>query len=131
MPICKKCSKPYFHETNYENLCCKCYDKQNEKIYHCYPELTIIKIIVYAYDKFGIDELKRFNKFSATSFIFVFNKIIDESTIITNVVEIDTITETIKDLINILFFIKNTPEYLIKRYSGVCLFRTIYLLFAF
>ena len=39
MPICKKCSKPYFHETNYENLCCKCYDKQNEKIYHCYPEL--------------------------------------------------------------------------------------------
>ena len=63
MPICKKCSKPYFHETNYENLCCKCYDKQNEKIYHCYPELTIIKIIVYAYDKFGIDELKRFNKY--------------------------------------------------------------------
>ena len=63
MPICKKCSKPYFHETNYENLCCKCYDKQNEKIYHCYPELTIIKIIVYAYDKFNIDELKRFNKY--------------------------------------------------------------------
>ena len=33
MPICKKCSKPYFHETNYENLCCKCYEKQKEKIY--------------------------------------------------------------------------------------------------
>ena len=63
MAICKKCSKPYFYETNYENLCCKCYDKQNEKIYHCYPELTIIKIIDYAYDKFGIDELKRFNKY--------------------------------------------------------------------
>ena len=63
MPICKKCSKPYFHETNYENLCCKCYDKQNENIYHFCTELTIIKIIVYAYDKFGIDELKRFNKY--------------------------------------------------------------------
>ena len=36
MSICKKCSKPYFHETNYENLCCKCYEKQNEKVYHCY-----------------------------------------------------------------------------------------------
>ena len=34
-----------------------------EEIYHCYPELTIIKIIDYAYDKFGIDELKRFNKY--------------------------------------------------------------------
>ena len=33
MAICKKCSKPYFHETNYENLCCKCYEKQKEKIY--------------------------------------------------------------------------------------------------
>ena len=63
MAICKKCSKPYFHETNYENLCCKCYEKQNEKIYHCYSELTIIKIIVYAYDKYNIDEIKRFNKF--------------------------------------------------------------------
>ena len=63
MAICKKCSKPYFHETNYENLCCKCYEKQNEKTYYCYPELTIIKIIVYAYDKFNIDELKRFNKY--------------------------------------------------------------------
>ena len=51
MAICKKCSKPYFHGTNYENLCCKCYEKQNEKIYHCYGELTILKIIVYAYDK--------------------------------------------------------------------------------
>ena len=63
MAICKKCSKPYFHETNYENLCCKCYEKQNEKVYHCYPELTIIKIIVYAYDKYNIDEIKRFNKY--------------------------------------------------------------------
>ena len=63
MPICKKCSKPYFHETNYENLCCKCYEKQNEKVFHCYPELTIIKIIVYAYDKYNIDEIKRFNKY--------------------------------------------------------------------
>ena len=63
MPICKECSKPYFHETNYENLCCKCYDKQNEKIYHCYSELNIIKIIVYAYDKFDIDELKRLKKY--------------------------------------------------------------------
>ena len=46
MAICKKCSKPYFHETNYENLCCKCYDKQkqkekkyleyiDERVYHC------------------------------------------------------------------------------------------------
>ena len=32
-------------------------------IYYCYSESTIIKIIVYAYDKFGIDELKRFNKY--------------------------------------------------------------------
>ena len=63
MSICKKCSKPYFHETNYENLCCKCYEKQNKKVYHCYPELTIIKIIVYAYDKYNIDEIKRFNRF--------------------------------------------------------------------
>ena len=63
MAICKKCSKPYFHETNYENLCCKCYEKQNEKIYYCYGELTILKIIVYAYDKFNIDEIKRFNRY--------------------------------------------------------------------
>ena len=34
-----------------------------EEIYYCYPELTIIKIMNYAYDKFGIDELKRFNKY--------------------------------------------------------------------
>ena len=34
-----------------------------ENIYHCYPELTIIKIMVYAYDKFSIDELKRYNKY--------------------------------------------------------------------
>ena len=34
-----------------------------EEIYHCYPELTIIKIISYAYDKFDIDELKRYNKY--------------------------------------------------------------------
>ena len=34
-----------------------------EELYHCYPELTIIKIIYYAYDNFGIDELKRFNKY--------------------------------------------------------------------
>ena len=34
-----------------------------EELYHCYPELTILKIIVYAYDKFGIDELKRYNKY--------------------------------------------------------------------
>ena len=51
--------------------------------------------------KAPVEKLKRFNKFRATSFIFVFNKIIDETTIITNVVEIDIITETIKDLINI------------------------------
>ena len=63
MAICKKCSKPYFHETNYENLCCKCYEKQNEKIYYCYGELTILKIIVYAYDKFNIDEIKRYNRY--------------------------------------------------------------------
>ena len=63
MAICKKCSKPYFHETNYENLCCKCYEKQNEKIYNCYGELTILKIIVYAYDKFNIDEIKRYNRY--------------------------------------------------------------------
>ena len=35
----------------------------NKVIYYCYSELTIIKIIVYAYDKFDIDELKRFNKY--------------------------------------------------------------------
>ena len=35
----------------------------NKEIYYCYPELTIIKIIYYAYDKFDIDELKRFNKY--------------------------------------------------------------------
>ena len=35
----------------------------NKEIYYCYSELTIIKIIVYAYDKFDIDELKRFNKY--------------------------------------------------------------------
>ena len=35
----------------------------NKVIYYCYSELTIIKIIVYAYDKFNIDELKRFNKY--------------------------------------------------------------------
>ena len=63
MPICKKCSKPYFHETNYENLCCKCYEKKKKKIYCYYPELTIIKIIVYAYDKYNIDETKRFNRY--------------------------------------------------------------------
>ena len=34
-----------------------------KEIYYCYPELTIIKIIVYAYDKFDIDEIKRFNKY--------------------------------------------------------------------
>ena len=34
-----------------------------KEIYYCYSELTIIKIIVYAYDKFGVDELKRFNKY--------------------------------------------------------------------
>ena len=34
-----------------------------EELYHCYPELTIIKIMVYAHDKFGIDELKRCNKY--------------------------------------------------------------------
>ena len=37
--------------------------ENKEEIYYCYPELTIIKIIVYAYDKFDIDELKRFNKY--------------------------------------------------------------------
>ena len=63
MSIGKKCYKDYIHETNYENLCCKCYEKQNENVYHCYPELTIIKIIVYAYDKYNIDEIKRFNKY--------------------------------------------------------------------
>ena len=35
----------------------------NKVIYYCYSESTIIKIIVYAYDKFDIDELKRFNKY--------------------------------------------------------------------
>ena len=35
----------------------------NKEIYYCYSELTIIKIIVYAYDKFDIEELKRFNKY--------------------------------------------------------------------
>ena len=35
----------------------------NKEIYYCYPELTIIKIIDYAYDKFDIDELKRYNKY--------------------------------------------------------------------
>ena len=35
----------------------------NKVIYYCYSELTIIKIIVYAYDKFDIDKLKRFNKY--------------------------------------------------------------------
>ena len=34
-----------------------------KKIYYCYRELTIIKIIEYAYDNFGIDEIKRFNKY--------------------------------------------------------------------
>ena len=34
-----------------------------EELYHCYPELTIIKIMNYAYDKFAIDELKRYNKY--------------------------------------------------------------------
>lgn len=63
MAICKKCSKPYFHETNYENLCCKCYEKQNEKIYYFCSELDILKTIVYAYDKFDIDEISRFNKY--------------------------------------------------------------------
>ena len=28
----------------------------NKEIYYCYSELTIIKIIVYAYDIFDIDE---------------------------------------------------------------------------
>ena len=32
MLVCKKCSKPYFHITNYEDLCSKCYEKQKEKI---------------------------------------------------------------------------------------------------
>ena len=35
----------------------------NKEIYYCYSELTIIKIISYAYDKFDIDELKRYNKY--------------------------------------------------------------------
>ena len=34
-----------------------------KEIYYYYSELTIIKIIVYAYDKFEIDELKRYNKY--------------------------------------------------------------------
>ena len=32
MLVCKKCSKPYFHITNCEDLCSKCYEKQKEKI---------------------------------------------------------------------------------------------------
>ena len=38
-------------------------NKQNKVIYYCYSESTIIKVIVYAYDKFGIDELKTFKKY--------------------------------------------------------------------
>ena len=32
MLVCKKCSKPYFHITNGDDLCSKCYEKQKEKI---------------------------------------------------------------------------------------------------
>ena len=32
MLVCKKCSKPYFHITNCEDLCSKCYEKKKEKI---------------------------------------------------------------------------------------------------
>ena len=54
---CTICNKQidYYEHLKYDGKC--------ELCYYCYSELTIIKIIVYAYDKFDIDKLKRFNKY--------------------------------------------------------------------